>query len=64
MSAVKKPIPMMKKSMHISNNLIETLNLFIEKMCLTAYILIIKAMIGYLREDNLNAAYFRTLEKE
>ena len=64
MSTVKKLIPMMKKSMHISNNLIEILILFCEEMCLTAYILTSIAMIGYLSEDNLNAAYFRTLEKE
>ena len=61
---VKKLILMKKKSMHISSNSIEKLNLFREEMFLTAYIMTIKAVRAYLSEDNRQAEHFGTLENQ
>ena len=51
----------MKKSMHISSNLIETLNLLSVEMCLTAYFHTKVESIN-LSEDNWQTEYFGTLE--
>ena len=53
---------MMKKSMHISSNSIETLNLLSVEMCLTAYFHTIKVESTYLSEDNWQTEHFGTLE--